>query len=297
MVTNTNSAYCFIAFLFCISINGNIYSQFESSEKIQVFILAGQSNMDGRGDASKLTNDDVIGLSKAKENILFAYNGSQPAPLHVTQIKQDFIRKKFRVDSIFGPELFFGIEMSKQFPDKKFLFIKRSRGGTSLYGCWNPNWSIDKATHVNEQNKPKLFFEMLEFTDAILAEFDPKSYELAGMLWVQGESDSGRKLPSNSYEQNLTNLIQHTRKHYKTNDLPFLMLQVSRGKVADAMRSVSKNLPRVSFIAQSYSEDAFNFLPQYDYMWKGRPAGHYNYEGMKKIGVLFSKEFVKTYSK
>jgi len=282
-----------IAFIGCFFYSG--YSQSESTDKLQVFILAGQSNMDGRGDASQLTFEEINQLAKAKENILFAYNGSAPAPLDVTQIKQDFIRKKFRVDSIFGPELFFGIEMSKRFPNKKFLFIKRSQGGTSLYGCWNPDWSVDKATHVNEQNKPKLFFEMLDFTDSILSNYDSESYELAGMLWVQGESDSGRPLPSDSYEMNLTNLIQQVRKHYNKNDLPFLMLQVSRGKVAQAMRSVSLKLNSVSFIPQSYNNKDFDFLPQYDYMWNGKPAGHYNYEGMKKIGKLFFEEYTNTY--
>ena len=73
------------------------------------------------------------------------------------------------------------------------------------------------------------------------------------------------------------------------------MLQVSRGKVAQAMRSVSLKLNSVSFIPQSYNKKDLDFLPQYDYMWNGKPAGHYNYEGMKKIGKLFFEAYTNTY--
>ena len=78
------------------------------NEKIKVFLLAVQSNMDGRGDGSKLTDKDLSLLKKAQENILFAYNRKNITPLKITTPKP-FHAQKFNLELIFGPELFFGI--------------------------------------------------------------------------------------------------------------------------------------------------------------------------------------------
>ena len=46
------------------------------AEKTKVFILAGQSNMDGRGDASKLSKAEMKLLANASEKIHFVYRGT-----------------------------------------------------------------------------------------------------------------------------------------------------------------------------------------------------------------------------
>ena len=124
--------------------------------------------MAGAADASNLSNVDLKDLEKAKENVSFVYNGNKAVPLNVT-IPPDWKKKKFELDSCFGPEIFFGIELSKKHPNKKFLFIKRALGGASLYGCWNPNWTKEKAQYVNELNRPKLFYELLNDVDRELS--------------------------------------------------------------------------------------------------------------------------------
>ena len=53
--------------------------------------------------------------------------------------------------------VFFGINLSKAYPNQNFVFIKRSQGGTSLYGAWNPEWSIAKAKLINEEKQAKTF--------------------------------------------------------------------------------------------------------------------------------------------
>ena len=39
--------------------------------------------------------------------------------------------------------------MAEKYPNDEFIFIKRSVGGTSLYGCWNPDWTYEKANQMN----------------------------------------------------------------------------------------------------------------------------------------------------
>ena len=275
--------FFFIGYLSC-------YSQVVlSDDKINVFIFAGQSNMAGAADASNLSNVDLIDLEKAKENVSFVYNGNKAVPLNVT-IPADWKKKKFQLDSCFGPEIFFGIELSKKHPNKKFLFIKRTLGGASLYGCWNSNWTKEKAQYVNELNKPKLFYELINDVQKELSKYDKSDYQIMGMLWVQGESDSGQKwgpLPSDTYADNLKNLINNSRSIFKSSKLPFMILQVGSKKIGNAMKQVSEELKNVTFIAQNKDISSFNYLPRLE------DNIHYNYFGMKKIGILFSNNFNK----
>ena len=264
------------------------YSQIQLSEdKINVFILAGQSNMAGAANASNLTKLDIKDLENAQRNISFVNNGNKSIPLNVTT-PPAWKRKKFQLDSCFGPEIFFGIELSKKHPNKKFLFIKRSQGGTSLYGCWNPNWTKEKAQYIGELNKPKLFYELINDVDRELSKYDKSDYQIMGMLWVQGESDSSQKwgpLPSETYADNLTNLIKSSRLKFKSSQMQFMIMQVGSEKIGEAMKQVSKQLKNVTFIAQNKDISSYNFLPRL------QDNIHYNYFGMKKIGILFSNNF------
>ena len=276
------------------------------AKKTKVFILAGQSNMDGRGDASKLSKAEMKLLSNASQKIYFVYKGTvgegnaieYKGALDFTN-PWSFVKKKFRIEKCFGPELFFGIELVKNHPKHDYLFIKRSQGGTSLYGAWNPNWSFEKASFFNEQDKPKLYQDFINLVDTELAKLNPDSYEIVGMLWVQGETDSNTingSIAADTYHQNLENLVNSVREHYYIPNLPFLILGVGSKKVQKAMFEVSKKLNNVSFIERSREVNKINYTPIYTHKWKDKPVGHYNYEGMKKIGQLFFESYQASYA-
>lgn len=279
----------------------------QSAQKTKVFILAGQSNMDGRGNADLLSKEELEALDLAKEHIQFYYKGTvknikEPlfidGPLDITK-PWEFVKKKFHLNKCFGPELFFGIELSKTYPDQDFLFIKRAQGGTSLYGAWNPEWSFEKAQISKEEDNRRLYEDLISTIDIRLKRLPPNSYEIVGMLWVQGESDSNTTrstLPSESYGENLISLIQKVRKYYKVPEMPFLMLGVGSKKVVDGMRKASIKLKNVSLVNRSKSPDSNNYTPIYTHFWNGKPVGHYNYEGMKKIGHLFFESYQTFYA-
>ncbi len=278
----------------------------QSTQKTKVFLLAGQSNMDGRGDASKLSEAEMKLLANASQKIHFIYKGTvgegnaiqYKGALDFTN-PWSFVKQKFRIEKCFGPELFFGVELVKNYPKQDYLIIKRSQGGTSLYGAWNPNWSFEKASFFNEQNKPKLYQDFIDLVDAELAELHPDSYEIVGMLWVQGETDSNTSngsVAANTYHLNLENLINSVRGHYDIPDLPFLILGVGSKKVQKAMVQVSNKLTNVSYIERSQDVNRSNYTPIYTHKWNGKPVGHYNYEGMKKIGRLFFESYQTSYA-
>lgn len=268
----------------------------QETHKKKVFLFAGQSNMEGRADAAGLSEKDLQRLEKVKDRIAFYYNHFPVSPLQLTTPKP-YIQRKFSLEKSFGPELFFGIELAENYPDQEFIFIKRSQGGTSLYGCWNPYWSEEKAAVMKEVDKPKLFLDFVDYGKSVLGNYNPSEYEICGMLWVQGEADSGTKKgkgkkPSETYGENLRNLIKETRKEFKVPDLPFMLFQVGSGKVVKGMQETAALDKQVFLIPQSKDKNS----PDY-YEKNPPPIGHYVAKSMKRIGERFFEVFQATQKK
>jgi hypothetical protein len=265
----------------------------ETTPKTLIFLLAGQSNMDGRGDASQLTTEDRRRLAAVQDRVLLYYNHFPFQPLQ-PYVPPAHTARKFQLDTVFGPELFFGVGMAEAYPDRKILLIKRSLGGTSLYGCWNPYWDLEKATLMNEEKRPRLFEDFISYTKEVLTDYPAGTYELGGMLWVQGETDSGVKrfgtAPSLAYGDNLRALVAAVRAEMGIAELPFVMLQVGHGKVVEGMQTLAKEDPYVKLIPQEKKEISPYYYPKY-----GPPVGHYTYEGMKRIGHLFFQVYQEAF--
>lgn len=227
----------FVVLILCFCFCKTDAQVIEDKNKTKVFLLAGQSNMDGRAKASGLSELDKQRLKKAQRNVTLYYNFGEGKPLDTTKVAKH-TAKKFGAEYLFGPELFFGIEMSEKYPDYEIVLIKRARGGMSLYGAWNPDWTIEKATLIKEEKQPKLYSEFVSFSKDVLSKLEKDSYEICGMLWVQGETDSGKKgglKPRETYQANLTSLISRVRSDFNKPNLPFLMFQVGHGKVVKAI--------------------------------------------------------------
>ncbi|WP_242155518.1 sialate O-acetylesterase [Aestuariivivens sediminis] len=281
-------------FLFSIMVACSAAQNPEDSKHTKkVFLFAGQSNMDGRASGDVLSENDLARLEKVANRIDFYYNHKPVSPLQLSSASK-FIENKFGFTQIFGPELFFGIEMAEKYPDDEFIFIKRSIGGTSLYGCWNPDWTLGKANQMDEADKPKLYSGFIEYTQSILNSFDENDYEIKGMLWVQGEADSNinnyGEEPSITYGQNLKNLINSVREDLEVPNMPFALFQVGQGKVVEGMIDTANNDDEVFLIPQSEDENSEYYYEQYP-----PPKWHYTTESMKRIGIEFFKIYDKIY--
>ena len=241
--------------------------------------------MAGRANGANLSSQDKQRLAEVQDRIQFYYNHEPPTNLKLTTPKP-YIQRKFNLQESFGPELFFGIELAEKYPDQEFIFIKRALGGTSLHGCWNPDWTEEKADFMNELDRPKLYSDFINYINEVLSEYNAEEYEISGMLWVQGETDSGVKKwgpePANTYGENLKNLIKTTRDTLTIPNLPFIMFQVGGGKVVEGMKKNAKNDKNVYLIPQSRDENSMHF-----YEKNPPPIGHYTAKSMKKIGVQF----------
>lgn len=272
-------------FLFGLAVSGAS----ADTPKTKVFLFAGQSNMDGRGDGSKLTDAELKQLEAAGKRIQFAYNHEPIRPLGLT-IPRAGTRKKFNLEKTFGPEVFIGLKLAEQYPEEEMLFIKRAIGGTSLYGCWNPNWTEAKAAQMNEAKSPKLYRDFVDYVKETLTTLPADSYEICGMFWVQGEADSSVTKkgpePSAEYGANLEALITSVRRELSADQMPLFIQQVGSGGVVEGMKWLAAKDANVNLVEQSSDEASPFHLPGY-----GPPVGHYNYEGMKRIGLNLAASF------
>ena len=255
---------------------------------IKVFVLAGQSNMEGRADGAKLTSQDKERLGKVQDRIQLAYNHEPVRPLDVVKASPG-IRRGYKRDLIFGPELFFGMALSEAWPDERVLFIKLTQGGTSLYGCWSPDWQAEKAAVMGEENEPRLYDDLTAYVEDVLSEYEEDEYEICAMLWVQGERDSGEEPASAAYGENLKRLVASVRRDLNCEALPFLLFQVGNERVAEGMRRTAREVPNVTLIPQSLDPDSPDFYEKME-------NGHYNYAGMKKLGGRMAEDFLRLYS-
>jgi len=98
-----------------------------ADKPIKAFILAGQSNMVVWGDSTKLPDD----LRKGNDRGLMFEDGKWQ-PLRPHQPANKGQKRVGLTDFSFGPEIAFGHEMAKAWPDETIGIIKLAIGGTSL---------------------------------------------------------------------------------------------------------------------------------------------------------------------
>jgi hypothetical protein len=165
-----------------------------------VFILAGQSNMNGVGRVEELPAE----LKAAQSNVLFIrFWETQFKPLDPAKLGKHF-----------GPELTFGAEMARAL-GRPVGLIKLANGGTSLEQHWNP------VTFNKEKGVGVLYQRLLKYLQAVRKK-NP-DIRIAGMIWMQGEADA--KYHSKTVEQyrdKLEALIDGCRKEVGDDEMPFV---------------------------------------------------------------------------
>jgi len=208
------------------------------ADHYEVFVVAGQSNCDGRGKVAELTGP-LAKWAEPQENVLIAYSCSK---LRGPVLTSDGFRplqpgwsvapgkdKPTRLPSgTFGPEVSFGRGMADHLKGKKVALIKYAEGGTSLAKDWNP------------EVKDRLYPAFLDFTKKSLKELKDggHTYTARGMIWHQGESDAS--LTADEYEKLLTAYVARVRADLEVPDLPFGVGEVFDNGKRDTVRAAQK---------------------------------------------------------
>lgn len=264
----------------------------QASDTVHVVLLGGQSNMVGAGDFDDLSDEDKQRVKEASARVQLSQNGGPVEPLSYFQNKKTGKKR-------FGPEMFIGVTLAEANPDQEYLFIKTARGGTSLYGAWNPEWSAQKALEVEKGNlkqTTKYYSEHLAAIKENLAKLkkENKPYKIIGMAWMQGENDAAREVSARSYEQNLKKLIAAYRSEFDVPELPFVCGQINSlygdfpegpEMVRKAFVDVAQADPKVEVIRTMAERPPTDF-PKGD-------GAHYNAEGQKRLGTAMAKALME----
>ena len=241
------------------------------AEHYDVYILAGQSNAGGHGYVSRefsqfspKGDDGLVELGKtryfeaqpdaifihwrggnprASQPVLwdarsdgwipmkagyslFGYNSANPAVLGAETINHPF-----------GAEVTFAERIRQARPGRKVAVIKYSQGATTLGTAAAPGaWDFTTGRSYNISsfaNAGHCYAGLLQLVQSSLQTLTQQghTHELRGMIWHQGESDSG--LSTAVYKQRLQDFIAAIRSDLGKPALPFLIGELIQGNYAN----------------------------------------------------------------
>lgn len=219
------------------------------AQPVKVYILAGQSNMDGRGRKAELVGE-LARWAKPQADVRIAYSNSTRRGPYATDgfvplepgysVPPGTKERKLPGDT-FGQEVSFGRAIADANPNDRIVLIKFSEGGTSLHRDWMPGIAHDG-----------LYPQFLAFVRRSLKSLANagESPQLAGMIWHQGESDAS--LPDGEYQRLLTDFIAHVRADLAVPQLRFVIGEVydngRRDRVRAGQRATAAAVPGVFFV-------------------------------------------------
>lgn len=208
-----------------------------ADKPVQVFVLAGQSNMEGQGfiKADPKRNEGQGSLESLTRDKATADKFKHLVSQDGRWVTRDdvwihYLNRKGRLtvgygakEDRIGPELGFGTVVGDAF-EEPVLLIKLAWGGKSLAKDFRPPSS---GGEVGPYYK-----EVVERTRAVLKdlkkefpELGGRGYELAGFGWHQGWNDRVNQAFNDEYEKNLANFIRDIRKDLGVKDLPFVIAE------------------------------------------------------------------------
>lgn len=275
-----------------------------SAQKIRVFILAGQSNMNGFGYNKDLSDD----LKTFKDIYIFQGKSVPDGDLNGGAGKWEALKpghgtgfetngKTNILSDRFGPELSFARRIKELFPNDKIALIKYAREGTSIerlaagnFGSWDPKvegkGGINQLLHFQKTLKNALKEKDIDGNG--------KSDELimSGILWMQGEGDASyTEEIGNAYYSNLSILMTKMRTLSQTENLPVVIGKISdsgkneKGKVW-AMGELVQ-FGQEKFVRNDRNAAIVRSTKNYGY---GNDPWHYNSAGYIDLGKQFADE-------
>ncbi|WP_194698880.1 sialate O-acetylesterase [Chryseobacterium caseinilyticum] len=280
------------------------------AQKIRVFVLAGQSNMNGFGYNKDLPKD----LKTFKDVYIFHGNSVPDGeingglgkwevlkPGHGTGFKSD--GKYNTLSYRFGLELTFARQIKELFPNDKIALIKYAREGTSIdslaagnFGCWDADFNGKKGINQYDHFLKTLSLA-LEESDI---DKDGKKDEIvpSGILWMQGESDGGfsREI-AEKYYGHLHNLMNLMRASLRKDDIPVVI-----GKISDSGKNENGKVWAFGEIIQEAQEkfvktDKKAAIVRSTKKYLYSDTWHYNSAGYLDLGEKFAEEVFRLITK
>ena len=266
----TRPALALISALFC-TVSASEAIEAADDKPVQVYLLAGQSNMDGFGGLEALGHQ--IDTGDEDRRALFRHlrkDGEWVRSDDVWMVYKDrkgALSGGFGVGAgFFGVEWGMGLQLGKHHGEK-VLLVKTSWGGASIRRKFRPpssgsgedlaraeydrklaDWERKKEKKP-EAKKPELedveseygvnyrrmvdtLRETLDDIEAIVPGSKKGKWKLAGFVWFQGYNDQFGGAHE-EYGTHLANLIRDVRKEFASPKLPVVIGQMGHGGSVD----------------------------------------------------------------
>ena len=213
----------FLTFLFLLVLLGSC----SETKPVKIYIMAGQSNMEGPGQTKYLEKNNLTNLLEERNDVWCVYAGRVSGPL---KPEYGFRRNNF------GPELLFGHVLGDSL-DNDLILFKSSIGGTTLHEDWRPPSAVERAggkVGPLYNDMIRRFHTMLRNLKEVYPKYEDQGYEIAGFVWFQGESDCCEKTDEgigfqHFYKDNLDDFISDVRNDLGVPELPFIIVQINNG--------------------------------------------------------------------
>jgi hypothetical protein len=249
-----------------------------AEQPVKVFILAGQSNMEGKAKNSLLDHQATDDKTKA----LFAHLRSGDEWIVRDDVFIKFLNRHGGLTVGYGSpgrtgvELEFGTVLGDRF-DEPVVLIKTAWGGHSLFKLFRPPSSglpsdeflqkeLEEAqkrvSSNNERNNrsdplPTMddikepygqsyrsmmaeVRDVLENYETLFPALKGKQLEIAGFVWFQGWNDMFGELGPVEYERNLKNLIGDLRRDLNAPKLPVVVAAMGQNGSKPAEGNMAK---------------------------------------------------------
>jgi hypothetical protein len=246
--------------------------------KLKVFVLAGQSNMEGAG---------IIAADPARNGGLGSLEHLVRAPetrerfAHLVDAKGEWVARDDVWISYFerhgklsvgygsrketiGPELGFGHVVGEHF-EEPVLLLKVAWGGKSLGADFRP----PSAGGEVGPSYTALFEEVrrvLGSLEELFPAYDGEGYELVGFAWHQGWNDRINQAFNDAYEENLACFIRDLRKELGVPELPFVLAETGMsGHEETHPRALSLMRAQAAIAEREEFRDSVAFVPTRDF--------------------------------
>ncbi len=270
-----------------------------SAPPVNVYILAGQSNMQGLGKLEELPPEEAAPVKG-----VWLWDGESFESL---KPRTTPISKR---EGQFGPELFFARTMAAVTPDRQTYLIKYAAGGQPLDHGWkDQHWNGDPpgpgrknfypGTGPEDPNEGLRYTEMMARVTAGLAWLDARDlpYVITGIVWMQGEQDSKHPISAGRYAQNLKRLTTRVQADLHIGPVPFVYGQVlphepvaERFTNRDAVRQSQANADHASGHPNAVSNA---WMVSTDGLPVLKDAVHYTTAGQRTLGKRFARTMLR----
>lgn len=249
--------------------------QNNETHAVKIFLLGGQSNMEGCG---KRENKPEA-YTTHPENTMIWDNAKKKW----TALEKDSFAE--RRAYMFGPEIGFSHRVAKGFPNCTIAIVKTAGGGTTLWKHWSPEGFMYKRFLQNIENA------LLQLQDSGVV------YKICGMLWMQGESDAEHIDNAKAYEVNLPILVHNIREFTGNEELPFVMGRIS----SSLLKETPWNFDQAKYVQKSQenvaAQDDRVFIINTDHLATWKDNTHFDAESQIWLGSEMGKIMLEHFHK